>query len=233
MAGRSQAKTDALKKAAAEYAVDLIKSGMVVGLGHGSTASRAILKIAALIKSRKLNDILGVPCSSLVERHAHRLGIPLTTLNKNPVIDITIDGADEATENLEFIKGGGGALLREKIVAQATKLEIIVVDDSKLTSVLGTHHSIPVEIAGFGLQSQISYLESLGARVTIRTGRLDLFTTDQGNLILDCDFGPVDNPQELALKLSSRAGIIEHGLFLGLAHILVAADPRGIRIISK
>jgi ribose 5-phosphate isomerase A len=233
MAGRSQAETDALKKAAAEYAVDLVKPGMVVGLGAGSTALFAIQKLASLIKLGNLRDILGVPCSSLVERRARRLKIPLTTLNQNPVIDITIDGADEATEKLDLIKGGGGALLREKIVAQASKLEVIVVDDSKLSPMLGTHHTLPIEITGFGLQTQISFLESLGAEAKIRTGPLDLFTTDQGNLILDCDFGPIDNPCELAPILGSRAGIIEHGLFLGLAHMLVIAGPQEIRVVNK
>jgi ribose 5-phosphate isomerase A len=219
-----------LKRQAAERAVEFVESGMVVGLGHGSTAIFAVRLIAQLLRSGKLRDILGVPCSSQVEKEAQQLSIPLTTLDENPVIDLTIDGADEVTSKLELIKGGGGALLREKIVAQASRREIIVVDESKLSPKLGTHCSVPVEVIPFGWRSQAAYLESLSARITRRKNANGTdFKTDQGNLILDCDFGPISHLKQLASNLNERAGIVEHGLFLGLATDLIVAGEQGVR----
>jgi ribose 5-phosphate isomerase A len=218
-----------LKQQAGEFAAQFISSGMIVGLGHGSTAIYAIRRIAQLFKEGALKDILGIPCSNRVAQDAAALGIPLTSLAEHPIIDITIDGADEVARNLDVIKGGGGALLREKIVAQATKREIIVVDESKLSPVLGTHFAVPVEVATFGWQIQAVYLETLGAKVTVRrdtTG--EPFLTDQGNYLLDCQFGAIANPDQLAAQLSTRAGIIEHGLFLGLVSEVIVAHPSGI-----
>ncbi|MEI6521008.1 MAG: ribose 5-phosphate isomerase A, partial [bacterium] len=146
------------KKIAGERAVDFIKPGMTVGLGHGSTAIFAVRKIAALIEAGKLPDVKGIACSKFINEEALRLNIPLTNLSDNPVIDITIDGADEVDPNLDVIKGGGGALLREKIVAQATKYEIIVVDESKLSPALGTKFRLPVEVIQFNWECQRDYL---------------------------------------------------------------------------
>ncbi len=223
-----------LKRRAGERAVDFVTSGMVLGLGHGSTAIFALRRIARLLQAGQLRGILGIPTSSQVEEDAHDLGIRLTTLNEHPQIDLTIDGADEVDDTLNLIKGGGGALLREKIVAQASRREIIVVDDSKLSPTLGTQWPVPVEVTPFGRRSQELFLESLGARVTLRCSEDGSpFTTDQGNLILDCDFGPLSAPGEVARRLNERAGIVEHGLFLGLASDVIIGTAEGTRHVER
>lgn len=225
---------ETLKRQAAEGAVEFVRSGMVVGLGHGSTANLAILRILSLLRAGELSDILGVPCSLQVETEARELGFPLTTLDEHPVVDLTIDGADEVDPLLNLIKGGGGALLREKIVAQASRREIIVVDDSKLSSALGTHRPVPVEVAAFGWRAQVRYLESLGARPALRRNADGTrFETDQGNLILDCDFGPISQPARLAAQLDARAGIMAHGLFLNLATDVIVAGDEGVRHLKR
>lgn len=223
---------DASKQEAALRAVQEIRSGMVLGLGHGSTAAHALRRLAELLQSGQLQSILGVPCSRQVERAARGLGIPLTSLEEHPVLDLTIDGADEADQALRLIKGGGGALLREKIVAQASLREIIAVDASKLSERLGEKQALPVEVLPFGWRSQAAFLEDLGASCALRRqGSKEPFLTDQGNYILDCAFGPIADPAALAEALDSRAGIVEHGLFLGLASALVVAGPEGVRIL--
>jgi len=207
---------------------------MVVGLGHGSTAILAVRRIAQLLHDGQLVDILGVPCSLEVEEEARRLGIPLTTLKEHPVVDLTIDGADEVDPKLDLIKGGGGALLREKIVAQASQREMIVVDESKLSPALGTRWALPVEVAPFGWRSQQAYIQSLGASVVLRESSDGApFRTDQGNLLLDCSFGPISEPIRLATKLSQRAGVVEHGLFLGLATDVIVATDQAIRHLKR
>jgi ribose 5-phosphate isomerase A len=225
---------DALKRQAAEHAVSFVKSGMIVGLGEGSTAIWAVRHIAHLLQTGELHDILGVPCSLHMESEARQLGIPLTTLEEHPVIDVTIDGADEVNPDLDLIKGGGGALMREKIVAQASRRKIIVVDDSKIVPALGTHWAVPIEVIPFGYGSQLQFLESLGAAVKIRLKNDgSVFHTDQGNIILDSNFGAIHNPAELAARLKSRTGIAEHGLFIRLATDVVVADSNGIRHIQR
>ena len=223
---------DALKRRAAEYAVDFVSPGMILGLGHGSTARFALEKIARLLREGWLGDIRAIPCSSQVEREARRLGIPLTTLDDTPRIDLTIDGADEVTPALELIKGGGGALLREKIVAQASRREIIAVEDTKVSAHLGQHSRVPVEVIPFGWRTQADYLEELGALLTLRAAADGApFRTEQGNYILDCDFGIIHHPAQLAARLRERAGIVEHGLFLGLATCVVVAGVEGVRLL--
>ncbi|HUT72992.1 MAG TPA: ribose-5-phosphate isomerase RpiA [Desulfatiglandales bacterium] len=218
-----------LKKRAAERAVEFIESGMIVGLGHGSTADFAVQRIAELLKRGELSNVIGVPCSTQVEHKARRLDIRLTTFEEHTVIDLTIDGADEVDPNMDLVKGGGGALLREKIVAQASRREIIVVDESKLSPALGTRRAVPVEVIPFGWQTQVLYLESLGATVKLRKDDNEKsFMTDQGNLILDSNFGPISNPESLAEALNARTGIVEHGLFLGLATDLIVANTEGV-----
>ena len=222
------------KKQAAEKAVEFIESGMVIGLGHGSTAVFAVRRIAELLKAGTLKEILGVPCSTQVAAEAQQLGIPLTTQDEHPVIDLTIDGADEVDPNLDLIKGAGGALLREKIVAQASRREIIVIDESKLSPALGTQRALPVEVVPFGWRAQATYLESIGARVSVRQARKGtFFKTDHGNLIIDCSFGPIAEPTLLGATLSERAGIVEHGLFLGLATDVIVGGGQGIRHIRR
>ena len=226
--------TQELKKQAAERAVEFVKSGMVVGLGHGSTAVFAVQHIAQLLQSDRLRNILGVACSLQVEDEARQLGIPLTTLDEHPVIDVTIDGADEVDPNLDLIKGGGGALLREKMVAQASHREIIVVDETKLSPALGTRWPVPVEVVPFGWRSQVLFLESMGARVRVRqVSDGKRFVTDQGNLILDCNFGPLSETAQVAATLKGRAGIVEHGLFLGLATDVFVSNARGVRHLKR
>jgi ribose 5-phosphate isomerase A len=222
------------KQQAAEEAVTFIESGMVIGLGHGSTAIFAMRRIAEFFKSGQLKMILGVPCSHLVEQEARQLGIPLTTLEEHPIIDVTIDGADEVDPQLDLIKGAGGAFLREKIVAQASCREIIVVDESKHVPVLSTHKALPVEVCTFGWRTQAAYLQSIGACVEVRReADGSFFPTDQGNLILDCAFGPIHEPAALAALLDARTGIVGHGLFLGLATDVICAGPKGIRHLRR
>ncbi|MBN2469940.1 MAG: ribose-5-phosphate isomerase RpiA [Anaerolineae bacterium] len=223
-----------LKRQAAEAAVDHVESGMVVGLGEGSTAVFAIRRIAALLQSGALADILGVPCSRHVEDIARKLDIPLTTLNEHPVVDLTIDGADEVDPALNVIKGGGGALLREKMVAQATRREIIVVDEGKLSDRLGVQWALPVEVLEFGWKAQAHFLRALGGDpVARRQPDGALYYTDQGNLILDTNFGPIEDVHALDRALAGRAGIVEHGLFLGLVHDVIVAGEDGLRHIRR
>jgi len=217
----------ALKRQAAHRAVDFVESGMVVGLGHGSTTAYAIDQIAERLRSGTLTDLVCVPCSEEVARHASRLGIPLTTLDAHPSLDLTIDGADEVDAEMNLIKGGGGALWREKVVASASRREIIIVDGSKLSRHLGTRFALPVEVVPFAQAPETAALESLGALVLLRGGD-DPFLTDQRNVILDCDFGPIEHPAELAARLDARPGIAEHGLFVRLATDLIVATEEGI-----
>jgi ribose 5-phosphate isomerase A len=223
-----------LKDRAARRAVEWVKSGMIVGLGHGSTAAFAVQRIAELIRSGSLQGVRGIPCSREVCGVAKRLGIPLTDLNRNPVIDLTIDGADEVDDALNLIKGGGGALLREKIVAQASLRVVIVADESKVTRLLGTRCAVPIEVVPFGWRSHVRFLENLGARVTLRRRRGGtIFRTDQNNILLDANFGPIGDPSRLAGELKARAGIVEHGLFLEVARDVVVAGKSGLRHLMR
>jgi ribose 5-phosphate isomerase A len=217
------------KQQAAERAVDFVRPGMVVGLGTGSTAIFATRRLARLLQEGQLSDIVGFATSQAVWEEARRLGIPLMTEEMPHAIDITIDGADEIDPHLNLIKGGGGALLREKIVAQASRRMIVVADDSKLSPRLGTHRVLPVEVLAFGWRSQLRHLESLGALVIVRQNSDgSRFITDSGNMILDCYFGPIADPHGLASRLRERAGIVEHGLFLDLATDLIIAGKDGV-----
>ena len=222
------------KKQAAEHAVTFVESGMVVGLGTGSTAIFATCRIAELLRLGTLRDILGFASSRATWDEAQRLGIPLIAEDMPRAIDLTIDGADEVDPELNVIKGGGGAHLREKVVAQASRRVVITVDDSKLSPRLGTLHPVPVEVLTFGWRSQLRYLESLQAVVAVRQNPDgSQFATDSGNMILDCDFGPITDPDGLADALSRRAGIVEHGLFLGLVTDVVVAGPAGVRQLTR
>ncbi|MDZ7759207.1 MAG: ribose-5-phosphate isomerase RpiA [Desulfovermiculus sp.] len=223
---------ESAKQQAAWRAVEEVHSGMILGLGHGSTAVHALRRISQLMHSGELQNIQGVPCSLQVEQEARSLGISLTTLDKHPVLDLTIDGADQADSKLRLIKGGGGALLREKIVAQASRREIIVVDEGKLTEQLGNNQPVPVEVLPFGLGSQMDFLVQLGAEIKLRSKSSgDPFVTDQKNYILDCLFTPGFEPEEMAATLSKRAGIIAHGLFINLATEMIIAGSQGIQVV--
>ena len=223
-----------LKQEAAEYAVQFVKSGMLVGLGTGSTAIYATRRIGELLRDGKLTGITGFATSRATQDEAERLKIPMMDFSLPMGLDLTIDGADEVDPQLNLIKGGGGALFREKIVAQATAREIIVVDDSKLSPCLGTHFFVPVEVSEFGWKSQMRYVESLGARAVIRKNNDgSQFVTDSGNMIFDCNFGPIADVEALAATLGARAGIIEHGLFLSIARDVIVAGADGIRHLQR
>lgn len=228
------ARLDSYKRLAAETAVELVESGMVVGLGYGSTALHAVRGIAERLEEGDLSDVVGVPCSRFTREEAKRLGIPLTTLQDHPVIDLTIDGADEVDPKFNLIKGGGGALLREKIVAQASRREIIVVDETKLVPYLGSRSKLPIEVSPFAWRPAMDFLTSLGAAVKLRRAAAGgyPFKTDQGNVILDADFGSIADPYPLAATLEARAAILAHGLFLGLATDVIVAGAEGVQHLN-
>jgi ribose 5-phosphate isomerase A len=218
------------KEQAAKRAVQFVHSGMKVGLGTGSTAIFATRRIAELLKTGEMSDIVAFATSKATAEEAVRLGISLLPDDLPEDLDVTIDGADEVDPEMNLIKGGGGALLREKIVAQVSNRELIVVDETKPSPRLGTHWPVPVEVIPFGWRSQARYLESLGAKCKIRKNHDDTrFVTDSGNLILDCHFGPIAEARQLADVLNSRAGIVEHGLFIGLATDLIVAGASGVQ----
>jgi len=221
--------TQSLKQKAGKRAVTFVRSGMVIGLGTGSTAVWAVRHLAELMARGTLTDILAIPTSEATEREARRLKIPLTTLEDHPRLDLVIDGADEVDPDLSLIKGGGGALLREKIVAQTAKRLIIAVDESKLSSQLGEQRAVPVEVIPFGWKSQQEFIEDLGASVRLRIGTDEkAFVTDQDNYILDCRFGPIHDVFQLSARLNGRTGIVEHGLFLQMTTDLIVAGSKGI-----
>lgn len=227
-------KQDKLKQKAAYRAVEFVESGMVVGLGTGSTTSYAVKRIAERLQSGDVKNIVGIPTSLRTETLAGELGIPLCGLDEQPVIDVTIDGADEVDADLNLIKGGGGALLREKVVAQASRRNIIIIDESKLSSRLGIRWALPVEVIPFAAKTEENFLKSLKASVRLRTGDKEQpYQTDQNNFILDANFGEITDPNNLATRLNARAGIVEHGLFLNLATDVIVAGADEIRHLKR
>ena len=222
-----------LKRRAAERAVESVRSGMVVGLGTGSTAVFAVRRIGALLAEGRLQRIIGIPTAEVTAREAERAGVPLGTLDDHPSVDLTIDGADEIDPQLNLIKGLGGALLREKIVAAASRRLIIIADESKQVDQLGTRAPVPVEVVTFAKRPTAAYLASLGARVVERRHDGRPFITDEGNIILDCYFPGLTNPQEIAQLIRAQPGVVEHGLFLGMATEAVIAGERGIVVIER
>ena len=222
------------KRAAADRAVDEVRSGMTLGLGAGSTARFALARIAERIAEGRLSDIAGVPCSREVGEDAARLGIRLSTLDAHPLVDLTIDGADEVDPQLDLIKGAGGAFLREKMVEQASRRVIIVVDASKPSPVLGSRRPVPVAVVEFGWRAQVRYLESIGARAQLRSGiGAAPVLTDEGHLILDCTFGAIQHPRDVASLLEARAGVVAHGLFLGIATDVLVAEDQAVRHLTR
>jgi ribose 5-phosphate isomerase A len=221
---------DYLKKQAALKAVSYVESGMILGLGTGSTAWFALEEIGRRIREGRLQRIIGIPSSIKTTMDAQKFGIPLGSLDEYPEIDLTIDGADEVDPDLNVIKGGGGALLREKILAQNSHRFIIIVDESKLSPVLGVKSVVPVEVIPFGSYPVLKYLKILSANAKLRFDeKNEPFQTDQGNFIIDCKFEKLSQPDELAAKLKEKAGIVEHGLFLGLATDVIVAGEREIQ----
>ena len=224
------------KAAAGAQAAEAVTPGMKVGLGTGSTAAFFLKALGERIRRGELSGIVGVPTSLRTEREASELGIPLTTLEEAASLDLTVDGADEVDPKLDLIKGLGGALLREKMVAQATKRFVIIADDRKLVSRLGTRSPLPVEVTPFSWQSHLPFLEGLGARPILRTGvNGEPILTDNANYLLDCHFPRgIRDPWALEKGLTERAGIVESGLFLGMAdEVLVGGDETVRRILRQ
>ncbi len=226
-------KTEQLKKAAGEKAVDFIRPGMLVGLGTGSTAEFATEELARRIRDGRLSDVTCIPSSLRTGSFAGNLGLKLVDLGAGKKVDVTIDGADEIDSGFNLIKGGGGALLREKVLAQNSGRNIVVADESKLSRRLGGRFAVPVEVVGFALEAERAYLESLGGEAAVRLAENGApFLTDQGNLIIDWRFGEMEDPSYFADRLSARAGMVEHGLFIGTATDLVISFQEGVKHLS-
>jgi ribose 5-phosphate isomerase A len=223
----------ALKRAAALHAVQYVHNGMKVGLGTGTTAEYAVRELGARV-ARGLR-IICVPTSVRTERLARELGIPLTTLEDTPELDITIDGADEVDlTTFNAIKGLGGALLREKIVALASKLEVLIVDERKIVSRLGEHAPVPVEVVPFGWNRTCEALARLGCRPERRTAPDgEVYITDSGNYLIDCYFPLIADPPSLAERIKCLTGVVEHGLFVGIAGRVVVGRTNGVQVVDR
>jgi ribose 5-phosphate isomerase A len=222
---------DAEKEDAGRAAAKLVRDGDVVGLGTGSTAYFAVIALGERVKAGL--KILGIPTSLQTADLARAVGIPLTTLDQHPELDITIDGADEIDSKLNLIKGGGGALLREKVVASASKRMVVVADSSKVVPTLGKF-PLPVEVISFARAVVEKKIASLGASVKLRANRDGSpYITDNGNQILDCSFGKIEDPALLARSLSDMPGVLEHGLFVGLAESAFVGRDHGIEEIRQ
>jgi ribose 5-phosphate isomerase A len=217
---------EAEKEAAGRAGAKLVRDGDVVGLGTGSTAYFAVVALGERVKAGL--KIVGIPTSVQTADLARGVGIQLTTLDEHPEIDITIDGADELDPKLNLIKGGGGALTREKVIASASKKMVVVADSSKVVSVLGKF-PLPVEVIAFARAVVERKIAALGASPKLRT-KADgsPYITDNGNQILDCSFGKIADPPALALALSNIPGIVEHGLFIGLAKMALVGRGNGV-----
>jgi ribose 5-phosphate isomerase A len=228
--------TDDWKRQAAEQALNYVEDGMKLGLGTGSTAAKFVELLGAKVRSGL--KVVCVPTSEATRAQAAALNIPLTTLDQTPVLDLTVDGADEIDEELRLIKGGGGALLREKIVAVASDRVVIIADNSKRVEVLG-RFPLPLEVVPFGLAATQRLIAQLAADsgcegdIKLRLGTDGKpFVTDNGNHILDCAFGAIDDPEALDDALKLVPGLVESGLFLGVADVGIIAGPKGIEVLS-
>ena len=225
---------DALKRAAALRAAEWIRDGLVLGLGTGSTVYYLLEEIAAQRSRGAWKEIVGVPTSERTAELARRFEIPLATLAERPELDLTIDGADEVDPDLDLIKGLGGALLREKVVATASATVVIAVDEGKRVAKLGTRSPLPVEIDSFSLPVHGAFFAALGATPYLRVGDDgEPSVTDGGNYLVDCRFP--DGIDDIALveqRLDARAGVVEHGLFVGLADYVVVGTRTGVDILS-
>jgi len=222
------------KKRVALEAVKHVKDNFIVGLGSGSTAAYVIQEIGEKTRKEGLR-ILGVPTSHQAMMLAVHCGVPLTTLDEHPQLDLAIDGADQVDRKLNLIKGGGGALTREKIVASASKEFVIVADETKLVEKLGTNHTVPVEVLPFALTTVMVRLRELKGKPILREGggKVGPLVTDNGNFVVDVDFGSVDDVKELNLRLKLISGIIETGLFVGMADVVYLGKPGGVEKLVR
>jgi ribose 5-phosphate isomerase A len=218
------------KQIIGEKATGYLKDGMIVGLGSGSTANYATRKIGELVRSGL--KIKGVPTSKNTEELARSEKIPLLDISLVDHIDVTIDGADEFDPAKNVIKGGGGALLREKIVASLTDFYIIIADSSKRSAVLGSF-PVPVEVTPFAWQVTSRQLEKLGCTVRVRMNENELFVTDNRNYILDCQFKKIEQPEELAIQINRIPGVVENGLFLNMVRLLITTNDQGEIVILE
>jgi ribose 5-phosphate isomerase A len=228
---------EAQKRAAAARAIELVQPGMRLGLGTGSTAKHFVELLAQRVRNGL--EVIAVPTSEATRLDAERLGVPLTTLDATPELDLTVDGADEIAPDLTLIKGGGGALLREKIVACASRRMIVIADESKWVPVLG-RFALPVEVVPFGLAATRRRIETAavaagcaGPALLRRGSDGHAFVTDSGHWILDASFGQIADPKSLADRLDAITGVVEHGLFIGVAHAVVLAGAAGVRVVER
>jgi len=228
---------EALKRQAAAVAVDWVRPGMRLGLGTGSTARHFVELLAERVRAGL--DVVGVPTSETTRADAERLGVPLTTLDDTPELDLTVDGADEIAPDLSLIKGGGGALLREKIVAAASARMVVIADEAKWVATLG-RFPLPIEVVPFGFKATQRAIEAAAAaagapgRTVLRKDKGGhAFVTDSGHWILDAALGRIPDPQKLAGLLSPIPGVVEHGLFIGLAQAAILAGPAGVRVVER
>jgi len=222
------------KQRVAEAALDYVQSNTTIGLGTGSTADLFLSALAAALRTGRLRNVRGVPTSTQSERRAAELGIPLTTLAQCPHLDVTIDGADEISPTLDLIKGLGGALLREKIVAQNSRRLIIIADASKRVQTLGIKAALPVEVTPFGHEAHEPFFKSLGCNPKLRASPDGIsFITDNGNYIYDCRFPSIPEPDVIEAALARRAGLVEWGLFLGMANIALIADDIRVETMRR
>jgi ribose 5-phosphate isomerase A len=228
---------EAQKRAAAARAVEFVRPGMRIGLGTGSTARHFVELLGERVRGGL--DIVAVPTSETTRRDAERLGIPLTSLDETPELDLTVDGADEIGPDLSVIKGGGGALLREKIVAYASERMIVIADESKWVSALG-HFPLPVDVVPFGLAATRRAVEAAavaagcpGLALLRRDKDGHAFVTDNGHWVLDAALERISDPKRLADRLSAIPGVVEHGLFIGLVQAVVLGGAEGVRVIER
>ncbi len=222
------------KRMAAVEAAKHVKDGFVVGLGSGTTVAYAFQELGKRIKKGELR-VHGVPTSHQAFLLAVKHRIPTTTLDEHPKLDVTIDGADQVDEDLNMIKGMGGALTREKIVASASRMNVIVIDEAKLTKKLGTSQPVPIEVMPFALSPVTESIRALHGRPVLREAekKLGPVVTDDGNFILDVDFGPINNPKELNQKLKAIPGIIETGLFIGMANVVYVGGEESVQKLER
>jgi ribose 5-phosphate isomerase A len=228
---------EAQKRAAAARAVEFVRPGMRLGLGTGSTAKHFVDLLAERVRGGL--DVVAVPTSEATRAQAERLGVTLTTLDETPELDLTIDGADEIAPDLTLIKGGGGALLREKIVASASAKMLVIADQSKWVAMLG-RFPLPVEIAPFGAAATRRAVEAAAAAAGCpgpapirKAPNGHAFVTDGGHWVLDAQLQRIPDPKTLAARLSAVPGVMEHGLFIGLARTAIVAAPDGVRLIER
>ncbi len=226
---------DELKRAAARRAVDYVASGTVVGLGSGSTVRPLLELLGERLASGALRDVRAVPTSEDTASRCRVLGVPLTTLDEHPRLALAIDGADEIDPRLDLIKGLGGALLREKLVALAARRFVVIADAAKRVRKLGTRAPVPVEVVQFGWTTHLPFFESLGSTPALRrTADGEPFVTDGGHYIVDCRFARgIPDARVVARALARRPGVVEHGIFLGMARVAIVAGPRGVAVLER